>query len=359
MSQAAHADAFHRTLPSGHPTGRSSAARHRLTALALVALIACSAWASAQTPSALDRVTVTVDGAIPTIIPEVGIVQGIFREQGLEVAKVFAPKSGEAIQLALSGRSHFGFATAAPLLESAARGESVVVIGLLSHGFSGKLVASNANAHLTSLADFRGKRIAVQKGTGVTTIFLLALENAGLKESDFQIQDVRVFDMPAAMRGGNFDAVLGWEPGMSRIVDDGHGKEIISNKRFEQLTGTTYPFLLFTSRNLVDTQPGLVQRFVTAWAKSQVFTRTDRPAALKVIRNYLGKEVAGVGDGLLEKLTYIYEYDRAALVEADFADIRIMSEFMFRQGGIKSRPDMKVFVNNDFARQAEALMRRR
>lgn len=329
-----------------------------MSAVAFGALTACAGLAVGQTPSAVDKVSVTVDGAIPTIIPESGIAKGYFREQGLDVAKVHAPKSGEAIRLALAGQTQFGFATAAPLLEAAARGEKVVVIGLLSHGFSGKLVASNANAHLSSLADFRGKRVAVQKGTGVATIFLLALENAGLKESDFRIDDVLVADMPAAMRSGSFDAVLGWEPGMSRIVDDGHGKEIIGNKRFEQLTGTTYPFLLFTSRKMIDSQPGVVQRFVNAWAKSQHFVLTDRPAALRVIRNYLGQEVSSVGDGLLEKLTYIYEYDRTALGDADVADIRIMSEFMFRHGRIESRPDLNILVDNAFAKNAEALLRR-
>jgi len=143
--------------------------------------------------------------------------RGFFAEEGLEVSQVFGERPTDTIPAALAGKVDFGYSGTPPVLAATANGAGLVAIGVFSHGYSGILVASKANANLKTLADFRGKRLGMQRGTGVTNVFLIALERSGLKESDFQISNLRIADMPTAMQGGSFDAVLGWDVGGANI----------------------------------------------------------------------------------------------------------------------------------------------
>ena len=68
----------------------------------------------------------------------------------------------------------------------------------MSHGYSGKLIASNEYSELQRLEDFEGKTIGVQASTGVHTVFQMAIDRIGLTDSDFDIRNVGVQDMPAA-----------------------------------------------------------------------------------------------------------------------------------------------------------------
>ena len=57
-----------------------------------------------------------------------------------------------------------------PFFAAVSRGVPLVAVGVVARGFYGKMVASNKNANLKTLADFKGKRIGSQMGTGMFTI---------------------------------------------------------------------------------------------------------------------------------------------------------------------------------------------
>ena len=68
-----------------------------------------------------------------------------------------------------SGNLQFAESAHAPFLAATAKGVPLVAIGVATRGFMGKLVAAPKNANLKSLADFKGKHIGIQVGTGMFT----------------------------------------------------------------------------------------------------------------------------------------------------------------------------------------------
>ena len=151
----------------------------------------------------------------------------------------------------------------------------------MSHGYSGKLIASNEYRELQRLEDFEGKTIGVQASTGVHTVFQMAIDRIGLTDSDFDIRNVRVQDMPAAMQGGEFDAVLGWEPGMSRIVEVGTAQKLSASKILRSWLTLTCPqnwsSLKVSLRGFLDIGKFLrVVGFRSRWAIAQRAVGPDR-----------------------------------------------------------------------------------
>lgn len=318
-----------------------------------VAMLGALILMAAPCTNAADKIVMGEQPALTALVSSVGIAKGFFAAEGLDVSQVFGERPTDTIPAALAGKIDFGYTGSPPLLAATANGAGLVAIGIFSHGYSGILVASKANANAKKLADFKGKRLGMQRGTGVTNVFLIALERSGLKESDFQISNLRIADMPTAMQGGSFDAVLGWEPNMSRIVSMGYGEKIITPEQFEEIAGITYAFPLFTTREMVTKRPDVVQRFMNAWAKAQYYANEHRKESLQILRKTLGDAVRHTSDDELESLAYVYKKDRVAFTPEDVKDIETMQDFMLKEGQIKKKLPLSELIDNSFALKAD------
>lgn len=94
------------------------------------------------------------------------------------------------------------------------------------------------DAALHSLADLKGKKVAVTKAAGAHYLLIAALAKAGLKFSDIQPAYLTPADGRAAFENGKVDAWVTWEPFLSaaqrqlptRTLSDGQG--LASYKRY-------------------------------------------------------------------------------------------------------------------------------
>ena len=323
----------------------------------LRSIAAIAALALALPAAAADKVVMSVFPSTVAAPPSVGMAKGYFTEQGIDFEPQWTTRGLESIQLLVTGRADVGVGALAPVLAARAKGLPLVIIGLHSHGFPGYLVASNKNAGLTRLEDFKGKRIGAPVGTGIYTVLLMAIEKSGMKLTDFHIENARVTDMPAAMASNGFDAVLDWVPYSTRIVAMGNGKVVMTPDQFEKLAGVTYPMVLFTTEDTIKKKPEVLQRFMNAWAKSERFVDQNRPETVKILRQTLGDRVKALDDKTLTDILYGYKHDRIVLNAADLADVRNTEAFLFAQKNIASEPDVGKLVDNSFAIKAEATLK--
>jgi len=310
-----------------------------------------------QPAVAADKVVMSVFPTTVAATSSAGLAKGYFAEQGIELQSKWMNRGRDTIQALGAGQVDLGLAAMAPVLSARARGLPIVIIGLHSHGFPGYLVASNKNSGLTRLEDFKGKRIGMPVGSGVHTVFLMAIEKKGLKASDFQIQNTRPPDIPAAMQSGGFDAILAWMPYSTRVVAMGFGKTVMVPSQFEEMLGITYPVVLITTEDTIRKKPDVLQRFMNAWVKSQHFVDRNRTEARKMLRDTLGDRIKALDDDTVMKIMYGYKHDRTALIKADVDDVRKFEDFLFEHKKIKSKPDVDKLINNSFAKKAEAMVK--
>jgi ABC-type nitrate/sulfonate/bicarbonate transport system substrate-binding protein len=225
-----------------------------------------------------------------------------------------------------------------------------------SAGNIARLVASSGNAALTSISALKGKRIGVQVGSGSYILLLMALHQGGLATGDVTLTNIRVNDMPAAMQSGAFDAVMAWEPQASRVVKAGLGIEVISPKRFEDITNIEFPFLLLTTAKMISSRPETVQKYLNAVAKAQRFVVTQPNETVASYRNTLPADVGkSVSDDELRSQIYSSSrYDRIAFTTRDIDELRRTAEFMLREKMFKAMPDLDKWVNLTLAQNAAA-----
>lgn len=304
-------------------------------------------------PAAAQKYIATVPAGTASLPTAIGVSKGYFKDAGLDLEVKEVARGSIGLEALAANTVHFSEGAYAPAIAAASRGVPLVMVGMHSHGFFGKMIASPENADLKRIEDFKGKEIGVQVGTGVHTALLMLIEKIGMKESDFNLVNVRVNDMPAARQSGRFDAVVPWEPAASRIVANGWGKEVISSKQFEERAGITYPFVIMTRRDIIEQHPDAVQRYLNGWVRAQRFMNENRDEVVAFFRQKLGAVAEKMSDEDLRFQVYdTSSYDRFVFNDADLADIKATAAFMHKIGRVDSVPDMDKLVDMSFARKA-------
>ena len=322
-----------------------------------ISLTAAAAALTAAPTFAQDKRSVThaTTAAFTAIVSTVGLTEGIYEEAGFDVEKITLQRGSEALQALLAGQVDFAEIAPAALIAAVAKGADLRVIGVHSHGYYGKLIASEANKDLKTLEDFKGKKIGLQFGTGVHTTFMIILQKLGLSPSDFELSNLRVSDMPTAMQSNSFDAVVGWEPMMTRIVSAGFGHEVISSRDFEEAAGVYYPLLLATRPALVEEDAQLVQNYVTAWRRAQKFVETQRDKTVAVLKGELGDIAGKLDDETIKSLLYSgTSYDTVVLPDVGINEMHDISAYFVQEGVIDARPDIEALIDMSFAQKAQA-----
>ncbi len=324
--------------------------------LRISAAVGFAALAAAPACAA-DKIAIGMSAGINMVPSLVAEHEGYFKEQGLDVELRPLARGGDAIKAVAAGSLQFSESAHVPFMAAVDRGVPLIAVGVAARGFYGKLVANNSNANLKTFADFKGKHIGTQMGTGMFTIVLMLLEKQGLKQSDFNFTNLRVVDMPAAMETNstNLDAVLGWEPGMRRIVNAGKGKIVITAKQFEEMAGITYPFLLTTSQQYRKDHADVIQKVLNAYDKADKYIGAHHEEAVKIYLTDVERRGGKLSEDDVRAMLFdVDRYDGAAFTPGDMKDLPATLDYLVKIGQIKTKLDLNQIIDTSFGAKITA-----
>jgi sulfonate transport system substrate-binding protein len=182
-----------------------------LTTLPLVA----SGNAFAQDPAhATDKVLRIgyQKAGLLAILKAQGTLEQKLKPLGYDV-KWFEFPAGPQLLEALNANSiDFGYTGAPPPVFAQAAGASFVYVGAEPEGRHTEAVIVKPGSTLRTVADLKGKRVALQKGSSANLLLLEVLQNAGLRYEDIHPVYLAPADARAAFENGNVDAWVIWDP---------------------------------------------------------------------------------------------------------------------------------------------------
>jgi sulfonate transport system substrate-binding protein len=139
-----------------------------------------------------------------------------------------------------TGNIDFGadVADTVPLFAQAA-GAKLAYIAEEAASPTAQAILVGAESPIKTIADLKGKKVAVTKGAGSHFLLLAALAKAGLSFKDISPAYLNPADGRAAFIGGNVDAWVAWDPFLTsairqsnaRVLSDGSGG-LASYKRY-------------------------------------------------------------------------------------------------------------------------------
>jgi sulfonate transport system substrate-binding protein len=136
------------------------------------------------------------------------------------------------------GSIDFGTVGEAPPIFAQAAGADLVYVGNEPPASTGEAILVPKNSPIKTVAELKGKKVALNKGSNVHFLLVKLLEKAGVRYTDIDAVFLTPADARAAFERGSVDAWAIWEPFLAaaqtqtgaRILANGNG--VVSNHQF-------------------------------------------------------------------------------------------------------------------------------
>jgi len=167
-----------------------------------------------------------------------GSLEEKLKPLGYKVSWTEFPSGPPLLEALNVGSIDFGVAGETPPIFAQAAGAPLVYLAYDPPAPQGEAILVPKDSTLNSVADLKGKKVALNKGSNVHYLLVKALEKAGLKYTDIQPVFLAPADALAAFTRGSVDAWVIWDPYEAaaeastgaRILADGTG--LVANHQF-------------------------------------------------------------------------------------------------------------------------------
>src|SRR4051794_28967766 len=190
--------------------------RRLLLTLALsapLALLAPPRTAQAQAPKEI-RIDFAPYNPVRLVLKEKGLLEKAFEKDGIAVRWVQTLGSNKALEFLNAGSIDFGSTAGSAALVARVNGNPIKSIYVYFRPEWTALV-TRKDSVISEVADLKGKRVAVTRGTDPHIFLVRALAEAGLTDKDVKFVLLQHPDGRLALDRGDVDAWAGLDPMMA------------------------------------------------------------------------------------------------------------------------------------------------
>lgn len=212
-----------------------------------------------------------------------GTLEEKLKALGYKVAWTEFPSGPPLLEALNVGAIDFGIAGETPPIFAQAAGAPLVYLAYDPPAPQGEAILVPKDSALKSVAELKGKKVALNKGSNVHYLLVKALEKAGLKYTDIQPVFLAPSDALAAFTRGAVDAWVIWDPYEAaaeastgaRILADGTG--LVANHQF-----------YFSSKKFLADNAKAVDVVLEALSEADEWTKSNIDAAAEQLAPSVG-----------------------------------------------------------------------
>lgn len=244
----------------------------KLVAAAAVICLGLVVAAEAADPSEI-RIDWATYNPVGLLLKKEGLLEKEFEKDGIAIRWVQSAGSNKALEFLNAGSIDFGSTAGAAALIARVNGNPIKSIYVYSRPEWTALVTAR-DSKIASVADLKGKSVAVTRGTDPHIFLVRALADAGLKDGDVKFVLLQHADGRLALTRGHVDAWAGLDPLMAAAeVED--GAKLFYRKPENNTWG-----VLNTTETFAAEHPEIVKRVLSVYEQARKHALAD-PAALK------------------------------------------------------------------------------
>src|ERR1700759_81163 len=202
---------------------------------------------------------------VSLVLKQKGLLEKEFAKDGISIVWVQSAGSNKALEFLNAGSIDFGSTAGSAALVARINGNPIKSIYVYSRPEWTALVTTKDSA-IKTVADLRGKRVAVTRGTDPHIFLVRALLDAGLSEKDITPLLLQHADGKTALIRGDVDAWAGLDPMMAQAeVEDG------AKLFFRNPAANTWGILNVREQFLKD-YPDVVRRVLATYEEARNYS---------------------------------------------------------------------------------------
>ena len=208
---------------------------------------------------------------------------------GIKVDEKTFAKGPDILQAMLAGELDVGATASEASIAGRANGAPIFIVAGFASG--GARILSRADLALKTIADLKGHKVGVTRGSIQEVLLSAELGKHGLTWSDQPGKDVHVVyllypDLNQALMQKQVDAICQTEPQSSKAINDGFGKEML--KPYDTPVGVPVRTLVMTEK-FYSGSPALAAKFMECFVTATKAFMDDKALASKYVRETLFK----------------------------------------------------------------------
>ena len=313
-----------------------------LAVLGVVAAVTPSLAQNAKLDAALSN---SWWGHIPIML---AVDKGYFKEVGIDVEVKSVPSSADRVRAVTAGSVAFSnLGRIAVISEMANDNKSFYFFANVddSPGNEGCW----ARPGFASFKDLKGRKVAANTSAQITMNGLL--ENEGMAEKDVQFVNLPGGEMAGAIARGDVDAACVWEPLFTNVKNAAPGGKLLGTDmdtpNYKKFGTMASPDIMIISRKLVDEQPAVAGKLVSAIFKGVKYTNENPEDTAKVVAHYFRKDPAEVL-AAMKQFKYFGAENWQKHMQLHTGQMEYLSKWLVDNGKIARMPDVKAWENLGF-----------
>jgi NitT/TauT family transport system substrate-binding protein len=223
-------------------------------------------------------------GSFPGWLPwKVAEEQGIFKNNGIDVQLKYFSSISDGNNAMASGALDANNQTlndTLSALSGGSRPQKIVLVNDTSTG-ANQIIA---RAGISSVADLRGKKVAVEEGIVDYYFLLLVLQDAHLSLDDIDLELQGTDSATAAFVGGKVDAVVSHLPFTTTALKRKDSRAVATTAEYPNACSDN----LVVSQDMAKTRPDAVQALVNSWFQTLNWIKAHREEANAILAKQAG-----------------------------------------------------------------------
>lgn len=275
---------------------------------------------------------------------EKGWIDEAFAEAGAEIKFTDFPSGPPHFEAIAAGHLDFGLVGNGPVIAGQAGDIDFKEIAVISDGKEGDTILVHEGSGIEDIADLKGKKIAVAKGSSAYAFVYRAAVQQGLKPSDIELIQLQPDEAQPAFQSKAVDAWAVWEPYVTMATSQG----AVAIADGEKLNLASPSFAIVRGK-FAEEHPEIVTVFLKELDRI-IRWSTENPeetAAFFAEKKRVDAELIGL---LLNKSHYSVE----AIGDDYVKSQQETADLLYETGGIRKKIDVSEVVENRFVEEAIA-----
>ncbi|HVJ54586.1 MAG TPA: ABC transporter substrate-binding protein [Aliidongia sp.] len=274
----------------------------------------------------------------------VGLDQGFFTKEGLDLTKETAGAPTAALSAVLSGSAQFSLHGPEWAAIAASKGAPVELVANVVNG-AAVWIATAPDFPFTSVKDLKGQTVVTgQMPTTSTSLFLKLMKENGIDaEKDLTMLQVPLGSEIGPFMAGQAKVAVMYEPGLDQAV--AKGMKVVLG--FPKLYGP-YEFSAIVARKDVD--PAVAQKLANGLEAAMRYIHSDTAGTVAIAKKEFPTLDPAVVEAAVERMIAEHVYPDS--VEITPAALKLGLDTQIALGNLSAQPDFASFVATEYFKKA-------
>ncbi|WEX76017.1 aliphatic sulfonate ABC transporter substrate-binding protein [Sinorhizobium numidicum] len=220
---------------------------------------------------------------LPVVARQQKVIEKVLEPQGVSVSWVEFTAGPPLVEALNVGSIDVGWTGDAPPIFGQAAGSAIVYAAALPSNGKGEAIFVKPDSPVRSLADLKGKKIGVGKGTSAHNLVVAALEKAGVGFNEVTPVYLNPAEAAAAFASDKIDAWAVWDPFFA-IAETRYKPRILTTSA-ETLNVNTY---FLANRDFAKNHPETVSATIAALKDAAIWADANRDKVAEALHEVTG-----------------------------------------------------------------------